>query len=233
MPVRGSSAAAGAVADADGAGAGVPDELAGAVTAGAVVGVPLRVGFFGFFFGAEGATSGSSYCWSPAPSASAHAGSASSISAVRSAERRRRPTRHLVADAPGRPLRVCRFGYGLRYAPRPARGTGPRLSARSTRRRTRLPRHVRAVSRRADLHPRLQRTGDRGPLRGPRRSHLVPPEDTPERAHIPRAFAVLPVGDRVVRPVGLRPDRVQLERLVARGGPRRDRGSRLVLPQPV
>jgi hypothetical protein len=98
MPVRGSSAAAGAAA-VD------PVEAAGAVAAAGaeVVGVAAAGGvacFFFAFLGVAGAVSGSWYCSSPAPSACAVAGAAAIAAAAISIDTRLRYTRPLVADVP-------------------------------------------------------------------------------------------------------------------------------------
>ena len=57
--------------------------------------------------------------------------------------------------------------------------------------------------------------GTEGRFAAPQRPRDVPPAAAPDVEHVPRAAAVLPGGDRVARPVGLRPDRVELERLGA------------------
>ena len=61
----------------------------------------------------------------------------------------------------------------------------------------------------------------------------VPPAAAPDGELVPRAAAVLPGGDRVARPVRLRPGRVQLERLGAGRDPRPRHRARLLLAQPV
>ena len=115
----------------------------------------------------------------------------------------------------------------------PAGSAGARLPPRCARRRARVPRHVRPVAGRRHLHAGLRRGGHRGPLRAPQRPHVVPPEAAAERAHVPGAAPALPLGDRVVRPVVLRPRGVELERLGARRDLRRGHRARLLLLQPV
>ena len=69
--------------------------------------------------------------------------------------------------------------------------------------------------------PVYDEAGHRGPLRRAHDPHLVPAATAAQRAHLPGAAAALPGGHRVVRPVGLRPRRVELQRLGARGDLRR------------
>ncbi len=75
--------------------------------------------------------------------------------------------------------------------------------------------------------------GDRGALRPPPRAHELPADAAPDGAHVPHAPSAVPVGDGVARPARLRPRAVELERVGARRHPRRARGPRLLLPQPV
>ena len=86
----------------------------------------------------------------------------------------------------------------------------------------------------ADLHAGLRRAGDRGALRPPRHPDLVPPAAAPDAPRtLPRAAAALPDGDRVVRPVRIRPRHLELERVGARGHLRRAHHARVLLLQPV
>ena len=85
--------------------------------------------------------------------------------------------------------RAC-IGY-VGWRVHAARCAGPRLSARSSRRRARLRGDLRRVSRGRRLHRRLRREGDRGPLRRARPAGLVPAAAAPDRAHVPAAAAAV------------------------------------------
>ena len=62
---------------------------------------------------------------------------------------------------------------------------------------------------------------------------VVPPAAAAVRFDVPLAPAALPVGDRVVRPVRLRPRHLELERVGARGHLPRAHHARVLLLQPV
>ena len=88
-------------------------------------------------------------------------------------------------------------------------------------------------SRRRPVHGGLRRGGDRGALRPSPRPHELPAVAAPDARTFRTAAAAVPVGDGVARPARLRPRAVELERVGARRHPRRARGPRLLLPQPV
>ena len=81
--------------------------------------------------------------------------------------------------------------------------------------------------------PVYDERGTEGRLAHRRVQHVVPAEDPSQPPHLPGAAAPLPGGHRELRPVGLRPRRVQLERVGARGHLRPGRRARLLLLQPV
>ena len=64
-------------------------------------------------------------------------------------------------------------------------------------------------------------------------AHVLPAAPASQRAHLPDPAAALSGRDGVARPARLRPRDLELERVGARRHPRRGRGARLLLPQPV